>query len=116
MPNGHFQRRRASAKAPHSARRPIIIAGVFFGLLAAGLLIGQAPILRSPHVPPDMYRGVVLLAPDKHGPCEQFEYDNKTGWAAAKTSRPCDEEPLPSRLPGSTAGRLTGMGDQFRSK
>jgi hypothetical protein len=116
MPAGHFQRRRASSRGPHSAGRPIITAGVFFGVLAAGLLIGQALILRSPRVPPNMYRGVVLLPPDKQGPCEQFEYDNRTGWAAAKTARPCDDNPLPSRLPGSTAGRLTGMGDQFRSK
>src|SRR5690242_4682259 len=113
MANGHSQRRRASSTARHSAGRAIVVAAIFFGLLAAGLLIGQTMVLRSR---PDMYRGVVVLPPDKHGPCEQFEYDNKTGWAAAKTSRPCDDDPLPSRLPGSTAGRLTGMGDQFRSK
>ena len=116
MANGHSQRRRASSTARHSAGRAIVVAAIFFGLLAAGLLIGQVMVLRSPPVPPDMYQGVVVLPPDKHGPCEQFEYDYKTGWASAKSSRPCDDDPLPSRLPGSTAGRLTGMGDQFRSK
>ena len=116
MANSHFQRRRASSTTRHTAGRAVILSAIFFGVLAAGLLIGQAMVLRSPPVRPDMYQGVVLLPPDKHGPCEQFEYDNKTGWAAAKTSRPCDDDPLPSRLPGSTVGRLTGMSDQFRSK
>ena len=116
MANGHFERRRASSRARHTAGRAVTLAGIFFGVLAAGLLIGRAVVLRSPPATRDMYRGVVLLPPDKQGPCEQFEYDNKTGWSAAKTSRPCDDDPLPSRLPESTAGRLTGMGDQFRSK
>jgi len=82
---------------------------MFSGIAATGWLIGGAVLTHS--VPPGIYRGLVQLAPNNNGECERFEYDNRTGWAGAKSSRPCDD-PLPYRF----GGRLHGIGDYFKQK
>ena len=109
----HVKRRRAYSGAGQSTPRVLLVSGVFAGVLATGWLIDRILVPPSPAVPAGIYRGVVQLAPDTEGRCEQFEYDNKTEWMGATRSTWC-ETALPSQLPGSSLGRLHGISDHFK--
>ncbi len=65
--------------------------------------------------PANRYIGIVQLAPDQRGRCEQFELDNKAGWLRAKGYVRCDDI-VSSVEPqnGGPLGRLNGIVEHFK--
>jgi hypothetical protein len=95
---------------------------MFIALLSTAWLVGRD--LLAPDSGVDRYRGMVRLAPDREGQCEQFELDNRTGLIQPKGAIPCGYDittSVPTRSAVSesasgTMGRLNAISDHFRSR
>jgi hypothetical protein len=115
-----LHRRAIEAKTGQSAPRIILLSVIFTAVLSTALLVGRD--LLAPDGGVDRYRGLVRLAPDREGQCEQFELDNRTGLIQPKAAIPCGYDittSVPTRSAGSesgTMGRLNGISDHFRSR
>ncbi len=116
MTTGPHQRS-AHARTGQSASRVVVVSAVFVAVLATAWVIGRDFVVSGTPVSSDMYRGLVQLAPDEQGRCDQFEYNNKTGWIRPKGSMRCNEmtTALPSRSSDSLR-RLYGISDYFKSR
>ena len=114
-----FQKPGARGRRSQSAFRVLLVSAVFVVLLVTASLIGRdfvKPVAPDTPAPAERYRGVVQLAPNEQGRCEQFEFDNATGSITPKGSMGCDDRTaaLPSRSVGSL-GRLNGISEYFKS-
>lgn len=86
---------------------------MFVGGIAAASMIGRNfAVVPDAPAPADRYSGVVQLAPDHHGRCQQFEFDNRIGSMRPKLSTSCNDMATPA--PGSR-GRLNSISDYFKS-
>ena len=110
--------------------RAVLLSTIFVGGIAAASMIGHKLIVRpnttSP-APVDAYNGVVQLAPDNQGKCQQFEFDNHDGSMRPKLSASCNDINAPPtssvvRMNGISAapltgsiGRINGISDYFKS-
>jgi hypothetical protein len=126
--NLSFHQRGIEAKTGQSAPRIIFLSAMFVALLSSAWLVGRD--LLAPDSGLDRYRGLVRLAPDREGQCEQFELDNRTGLIQPKAAIPCGYDittsvPTRSAVPAAgsaagsesgTMGRLNGISDHFRSR
>ena len=138
-----LQRHRTQAGTRQSAFRIFVVALWSVLMVASGLLISRNFFQRSgsirTSIPADSYLGVIQLAPDQHGRCEQFELDNKSAVLKAKGSAPClditatvsrpNSGPSvappasgPSGSPpnsgplGGSIGRMNGIGNHFKTR
>jgi hypothetical protein len=109
---------KAGQKTGQSTPRIIFLSAVFAAVLSTAWFVGRD--LLAPDTGVDRYRGLVRLAPDRQGQCEQFELDNKTGLMWPKGATPCGYDittAVPARSEGSGAmGRLNGISDHFKSR
>ncbi len=112
-------RRRGTAKSAQSARRIIFLTSIFVAVLSSAWVVGRDMLMPKAGV--DQYQGMVRLAPDREGRCEQFELDNRTGLIQPRDAIPCGyditrtESSRPASGSGSL-GRLNGIADHFRSR
>jgi hypothetical protein len=110
------------AKTGQSALRIVFLSAIFVAVLSTAWLVGRE--LLAPDSEVDRYRGMVRLAPDRQGQCEQFELDNRTGLIQPKGATPCGYDittAVPARAAGSTSesgtmGRLNGISDHFKGR
>jgi len=117
-----FHRRGIEATTGQSAPRIILLSAVFIAVLSTAWMVGRD--LLAPDTSGDRYRGMVRLAPDRQGQCEQFELDNRTGLIQPKGAIPCGYDittAVPARSAGSgsassTTGRLNGISDHFKAR
>jgi hypothetical protein len=116
-----FQRRGIEANTGQSAPRIILLSAIFIAVLSTAWVVGRD--LLAPDTSVDRYRGMVRLAPDRQGQCEQFELDNRTGLIQPKGAIPCGYDittSVPARSAGSassgTMGRLNGISDHFKPR
>ena len=65
-------------------------------------------------IPAERYLGVVQLAPDAQGRCEQFEIDNRAGVLRSKGQVRCDDITATTRA-GASRGPLQNVGGYFKS-
>jgi hypothetical protein len=112
-------RRRGKAKSAQSARRIIFLTSIFVAVLSSAWVVGRD--LLTPKAGGEQYQGMVRLAPDREGRCEQFELDNRTGLIQPRDAIPCgyDVTRAESTRPASgsgSLGRLNGISDHFRSR
>jgi hypothetical protein len=86
-------------------------------MLSTAWLIGRGFLVRETSDPAERYRGLVWLAPDSEGRCEQFELDNRTGYMLPKGATPCAgvTTALTPRQAGPL-GRLNGIADHFKGR
>jgi hypothetical protein len=122
--NPSFHRPGIESKTGQSAPRIIFLSVIFFAVLSTAWLVGRD--LLAPDTGVDHYRGMVRLAPDRQGQCEQFELDNRTGLIQPKGATPCGYDittsvPARSAGPGSgsasgTMGRLNGISEHFKPR
>jgi len=113
-----------------SGPRILAVVSCFILLVATALLAAHklsqsnapasAPATVS--VPPEIYIGVVQLAPDRNNRCEQFRLDNKTGLLTPIGSARCTDtvvtiprEDAPVLPGGGGDSRFKAMGDHFRA-
>lgn len=116
--NLSFQRHGIEPKAGQSVPRIIFLSAIFIGLLGTAWLIGRD--FLAPDIGADRYRGMVRLAPDRQGQCEQFELDNKTGLMQPKGATACGYDITTTAVPPRPAGpgsmgRLNGIAEHFKS-
>lgn len=118
-----LQRQGIEAKTGQSTSRIVLLSAIFIAVLSTAWLVGRD--LLAPDAAVDHYRGMVRLAPDRQGQCEQFELDNKTGLMQPKGATPCGYDittAVPARPAGSsgspsgTVGRLNGISDHFKAR
>jgi hypothetical protein len=121
-----FHRRGVGAKTGQSAPRIVFLSAIFIAVLSTAWVVGHD--LLAPDTSVDRYHGMVRLAPDRQGQCEQFELDNKTGLMQPKGATPCGYDittAVPARStgpgpgPGSGSGpmgRLNGISDHFKAR
>ena len=108
------------AKTGQSGPRIMLLSAIFVAVLGTGWWVGRD--LLAPSTGGDRYRGLVRLAPDREGQCEQFDLDNKTGLMHPKGATPCGYDITTSvRGPGrsdasGSMGRLQGISDHFKSR
>jgi hypothetical protein len=122
--NLSFHRPGIEAKTGQSTPRIVFLSVVFVAVLSTAWWVGHD--LLMPDASVDRYRGMVRLAPDRQGQCEQFELDNRTGLIQPKGATPCGYDittavPARSAGPGSasgsgTMGRLNGISDHFKPR
>jgi hypothetical protein len=118
--NLSFHRRGIEAKTGQSAPRIAFLSAIFIAVLSTAWVVGHE--LLAPDAGVDRYRGMVRLAPDRQGQCEQFELDNRTGLIQPKGATPCGYDittAVPARPAGSppgSMGRLNGISDHFRAR
>ncbi|HEY4922761.1 MAG TPA: hypothetical protein VII40_21865 [Xanthobacteraceae bacterium] len=88
----------------------------FVALLASSFLVGREVIARQTPapVPASQYRGVIELAPNEQGRCEQLEFDNKTGAIRPRGASQCSADIYVP--PTEKLGPLGGVRDYFRSR
>ncbi len=95
----------------------ILLAAYCIALLVGGATIGrfvvQSSFSQTVSEHSDTYRGVIQLAPDRQGRCEQIELDNKSATLMPKGSGQC-EYVLPAPATRGTMGRINGIGDYFK--
>jgi hypothetical protein len=94
---------------------------MFMAVLSTAWMVGRD--LLAPDTTVDRYRGMVRLAPDRQGQCEQFELDNRTGLIQPKGATPCGYDittAVPARGGGSapvgSMNRLNGISDHFKAR
>ena len=117
-----LQRQGIESKTGQSRSRIALLSAIFIAVLSTAWLVGRD--LVAPEATVDRYRGMVRLAPDRQGQCEQFELDNKTGLMQPKGAIPCGYDitiAVPDRPagPGPTSGpmgRLNGISDHFKGR
>ena len=115
-----LQRQGIEAKTGQSTSRIVLLSAIFIAVLSTAWLVGRD--LLAPDAAIDHYRGMVRLAPDRQGQCEQFELDNKTGLMQPKGATPCGYDittAVPARPVGSGSGpmgRLNGISDHFKAR
>ena len=112
-----FQKPGARRRRSQSAFRIIFISAVFVILLVSASLIGRDfAVAPDAPKPTERYRGLVQLAPNERGLCDQLEFDNTTGSIRPKGTIGCDDRTatLPGR-PGGSLGRLNGISQYFKS-
>lgn len=115
-----FHQRGTEAKTGQSAPRIMLLSAIFIAVLSTAWVVGRD--LLAPDGGVDRYRGMVRLAPDRQGQCEQFELDNRTGLIQPKGAIPCGYDittAVPPRAGGSasgTMGRLNGISDHFKPR
>jgi hypothetical protein len=114
--NLRSDRRDIQAKTGQSTSRIIFLSAIFIAMLSTAWLAGR----DIPAPDPDRYRGMVRLAPDQEGRCQQFELDNKTGLIQPKGTTPCGYDDITSAVPAPSGagsmGRLNGIVDHFKSQ
>ena len=78
----------------------------------------------------DRYIGLIQLAPNQQGRCEQFELDNRTAILRPKGAGTCLDDAAPVATsnadrsathsnappPGEPSGRIKGIGDYFKAR
>jgi hypothetical protein len=109
-----MQRAGARARAGQSASHVVGVCLFFVALLASTFLVGREVIARQTPapVPAGQYRGVIELAPNEQGRCEQLEFDNKTGAIRPRGASQCSADIY---VPASQSlGPLGGVRDYFR--
>lgn len=119
--NLSLHQRGIEAKSGQSAPRIIFLSALFVTVLSTAWVVGRD--LLAPDSEADRYRGMVRLAPDRQGQCEQFELDNRTGLIQPKGAIPCGYDittSVPAGSAGSassgTMGRLNGISDHFKPR
>jgi hypothetical protein len=114
--NAAMQRASARARAGQSASRVVGVSMFFVALLASAFLVGREVVARQTPVPvpANQYRGVIELAPDEKGRCEQLEFDNKTGAIRPRGASRCSADIYVP--PTESLGPLGGVRDYFRSR
>ena len=108
--------------------RIVLLSTIFIGGIAAASMIGRHfVVLPDAPAPADRYSGVVQLAPDNQGRCQQFEFDNHDGSMRPKLSTSCNDIDAPPtssvvRMNGNSdapsagsVGRMNGISDYFKS-
>jgi hypothetical protein len=117
-----LQRQGIESKTGQSTSRIALLSAIFIAVLSTAWFVGRD--LLAPDATVDRYLGMVRLAPDRQGQCEQFELDNKTGLMQPKGAVACGYDittSVPARPagPGSTSGtmgRLNGISDHFKGR
>jgi len=119
--NLSFHRPGIEAKTGQSAPRIIFLSVIFLAVLSTAWMVGRD--LLAPDTAGDRYRGMVRLAPDRQGQCEQFELDNRTGLIQPKGATPCGYDittAVPARTGGSapvgSMNRLHGISEHFKAR
>ncbi len=114
--NATVHRHHPKSGTGQSAARVLFIVVLFVLLFATEWLItGSNFFVPSAPEPVDRYIGIVQLAPDQQGRCEQFELDNKAGWLRAKGYARCDDIVSSVDKPtGGPLGRLNGIVEHFK--
>ena len=90
----------------------------FVALLASSFLVGREVIARQTPapVPASQYRGVIELAPNEQGRCEQLEFDNKTGAIRPRGTSECIASTYGPYQSTHSLGPLGGVRDYFKSR
>lgn len=132
-----LQRHRTQSGTGQSAFRVVVVVSCFVIMIASAWLInrsifqGIAPT-RAPangSTKGDSYLGIIQLAPNYQGRCEQFELDNRSATLTAKGAGACLDATAtvpapaadPSTIPPNSrpsvgpAGRMKGIGDYFKA-
>lgn len=116
--NATLQKHHPKSGTGQSAPRVLIIVSLFVLLFATEWLITSRNFFApSAPEPADRYIGLVQLAPDQQGRCEQLELDNKAGLLRTKGFARCDDivsSVEPSN--GGPLGRLNGIVEHFKSR
>ncbi len=104
-------------KNGQSTSRIIVISALFLAVLGTAWLIGREFVVSDIAALEQQYRGVVQLTPDEQRRCEQFEYDNRTGYLQPKGVAPCKDTINISRSRSPTTQRqLGGIIEYFKSR
>ena len=134
-----LQNPRTRSRTGQSASRVVFVVACFLVMIATAWFISrrlfqvsapEAAVARA-SVKADSYLGIIQLAPDQQGRCEQLEFDNQSAVLRSKGSGAClnaagtavapsSSLPLrppnsPMSAPGGTVGRMKGIGDYFKA-
>ncbi len=113
--NADLHQRHLHGETEQSASRILLVVILLVLVLASGWLAGRNLFFPQDHEPTDRYLGLVQLAPDEQGHCEQFELDNRSGVLRPKGASRCLD--ITASAPGGgPVGRLHGIREYFRSK
>ena len=80
--------------------------------VAPAIAPASSPVAAAPR---EKYLGLVQLAPDDQGRCEQFEIDNRAGVLRSKGAVRCNDITAATGSAPARGGALQGVGGYFKS-
>ncbi len=118
----NFWKHGTRASTGQSASRILVAMSLLIAVFASPWLFTRdlsrpkAPASRLASAPAERYRGVVQLAPNEQGRCEQFELDNKAGMVRAKGIARCSEITSAKEPLVGTMNRVNSITESFKSR